>query len=147
MKVEELIEQAMQDIMQARTYITTNSIPVVRYRDRNTERGDAWVVCHATPNERLSPNHDLYRLLFEYMAVSKSQEDLKAVQLDDLIEECNDEIQQTLSTTTLQTAIDAITATSGITIDGLVPAVGVEQDGDYQAVAANVEIFFTYNKQ
>ena len=146
MKVEELIEEAMVDIMQARTYVTTNSIPVVRYRDANTGKGDAWIACHALPNGRLSPTHNFWRVPLELMAATKSAEDLKAVVLDDLIEQCNDEIQETLTVSTLQAAINTIEASSGVTINGIVPTEGDDTDGDYQGITANADISLTYIK-
>ena len=144
MKIQEYIEQAMQDIMQARSYITTNSVPVVRYRDRFTVKGDAWVSCHASPVDRLSPTHDLYRAPFELMTVSKSQADLKGASFDDILADCEDEVNQDLTKATLQAAIDAINPSTGITIDGIVPVEGAEVDGDYQIQTTAVDIFLTY---
>jgi hypothetical protein len=144
MNIEEIIEEAVKDIMEARSYITTNSIPVVRYRDRLTTKGDDWVSVRAEPNERLSNNHDLYRVPLTLIAVSKSQEDLRSNSIDAIIAECNDEIQQDLTIVTLQAAIDAYDANSGVTVQGLVPTQGADTDGDYQTITANVDIFLTY---
>ena len=144
MKIEETIELAMQDIMQARTYISTNSIPVVRYRDRLTSKGDEWVDCHAMPIDRQSPNHNKYRLTFELSAISKSQSDLRSNELDELIDECNEEIQQDLTPAALQAAINTVDANSDITVDGLIPTEGTEVDGEYQQFITSIDIFLTY---
>jgi hypothetical protein len=146
MKIEEFIEEAVQDIMQARTYISTNSVKVVRFRDRLTAKGDHWLTVHAEPNDRQSNNHDLYRVPLSLMADSKSQEDLRSNSLDAIIAECNDEIQQTLTPATLQAAINAIQASSGITINGINQTQGSDSDGDYQIITATADIFLTYIK-
>ena len=146
MKIEELIEEAMKDIMEARTYISTNSIKVVRFRDRLTKKGGKWLTVHAAPNERLSPNHPLYRVPLSLMADTKSQEDLRSNDLDAIIAECNDEIHQTLTPATLQAAIDAIQPSSGITINGIVQTQGSDTDDEYQIITANADIFLTYIK-
>lgn len=146
MKAEEYIEEAIQDIMQARTYVSTNSVPVVRFRDRLTSKGDHFITVHASPVNRLSNNHNLYSTRLRLIADTKSQEDLKSKVLDELIEQCNDEIQETLSEATLQSAINNISATTGITINGVVQAEGSDTDGDYQMITAEVDIFLTYIK-
>jgi len=146
MKIEEIIEEAMQDIMQARTYIASNSIPVVRFRDRLTQKGGKWLTVHAEPNDRQSNNHSLYRVPLTLMADTKSQEDLRSNEVDGIIAECNDEIQQTLTTATLQTAINTVQASSGITINGIVQTQGSDADGDYQMITATADIFLTFIK-
>jgi len=146
MKIEETIEKAMVSILEARTYFSANSVPVVRFRDRLTTKGNRFCTVHANPFERLSPTHDFYEVQLDLLSDSKSQEDVKANQLDDIYEQCADELDQTLTTTTLQAAIDAVDVSSGITIDGLVPGAGDDTDGDYQIVRAGTLISLTYIK-
>ena len=141
MKIEETIELAMKAIVTARAGVT---VPVVRYRDRLTVKGDSWIDCHAMPIERQSPNHDLYRLTFELASVSKSQEDLRSNAIDALIAECNEEIQQDLTVAALQSAINTVDASSAITVNGLVPGEGSEVDGDYQQFITSIDMFLTY---
>ena len=143
MKIEETIELAMKAIMTARSGVT---VPVVRYRDRLTAKGDKWIDCHAMPISRMSPNHNLYRTSFELTAVSKSQQDLRSNDIDALVSECADEINETLTVATLQSAINVVDAASGISIDGLVPTEGAESDGDYQQFVTATDIFLTYTK-
>jgi len=141
MKIEETIELAMKAIVTARAGVT---VPVVRYRDRLTVKGNNWIDCHAMPIDRQSPNHNLYRLTFELAAVSKSQEDLRSNAIDALIGECNEEIQQDLTVAALQSAINTVDSSSGITVNGLVPMEGSEVDGDYQQFITSIDIFLTY---
>jgi len=144
-KIEETIEKAVQDLMQARTYISTNSIPVVRFRDRLTAKGDYYCTVHARPFKRLSPNHDLYRLTLELLADSKVQADPKAVEIDAIHAENSDQIN-VMTKTDLQTAINAVDATSGMTIDGLVQDQGDDTDGDIQLIRSAVVVSLTYVK-
>lgn len=147
MKIEETIEKAVQGIMQARTYFTTNSVPVVRFRDRLTAKGDHYCTVHAMPFKRLAPKRNLYRLTLELLADSKSQADPKSVQVDAIHAQNSDEINNIMSTTTLQAAIDAVDAVSGITIDGFVQDQGSDADGEYQIIRSAVVISLTYVKQ
>jgi hypothetical protein len=141
MKIEEYIELSIQDILEARVGITD---AVVRYRDRLTVKGDAWIYCHALPIERMSNNHNLYKSTLELVAVSKSQEDLRSNSLDNLVAELNDEINNDLTIVTLQAALDAIDVSSGIAFNGLVPMPGSEADGEYQQFMTSTDIFLTY---
>lgn len=146
MKIEETIEKAVVAIMEARSFFSTNSVPVVRFRDRITAKGNRFCTVKANPFERLSPTHNFYQVQLDLLSDSKSQEDVKAVQLDDIYEQCADELNQTMTTTTLQSAIDAVDASSGITVDGLVPSAGDDTDGDYQIIRTGTLISLTYIK-
>jgi hypothetical protein len=119
MRIQEYIEEALQDIIEARTYISTNSIAVRRIREGQDLKGDQYVMIEAEPEERLSQNHDFYNVDCAVMAVSKIQQDLDGSLLDALWSDVSDEMTQTLTPATLQAAINAIDATSGITIDGI----------------------------
>jgi hypothetical protein len=120
MNLQEYIEEALQDILQARTYITTNSITVARHVEReSTDKGNQFVSIQADGEERLSNNHDLYFVECGIEAVTKIQEDAVGSDLDALWADVSDAITQDLTAATLQTAIDAINAASGITIAGL----------------------------
>ena len=119
MNLQEYIEEALQDILEARTYITTNSIAVARSVDREKIKGDQFIDIKADGEERLSNNHDLYFMEVAIKAVTKMQEDTVGNDIDALWSDLSDAITQDLTATTLQTAIDAISATSGITIAGM----------------------------
>ena len=144
MKIEEYIEKAMVDIMEARTFISTNSIPVMRFRNRVKARGDKFITIHALPNERMSNNHDKYKVILELLADTKVHADIAADDLDDIYNECSDELQQELTEAKLQAAIDAISPASGVTICGFVPLPGDDADSDYQIIRARTEIYLEY---
>lgn len=145
MRIEEYIESAMVNIMSARSFISSNAIPVVRFRDRLTAKGDKFITVHAMPNTRLSNNHNLYFVELELLSDTKVQEDIKAAALDDLISECNDEINETMTAATLQAAIDLSNTGSGITIAGHEPISGSESDNDYQIIRSATKIALIYN--
>lgn len=130
MRIQEYIEEALQDIMQARTYISTNSITVVRHVERETANGSQFVSIMADAEERLSNNHDLYFIEVGIQAVTHIQEDARGVDLDALWADVSDAMTQDLTAATLQTAINAIDGSSGITIAGLdyLPAEFVTND-------------------
>ena len=119
MNLQEYIEEALQDILEARTYITTNSIAVARSVDREKIKGDQFIDIKADGEERLSNNHDFYFVEVAIKAVTKMQEDTVGNDIDALWADLSDAITQDLNATTLQTAINAINATSGITIAGM----------------------------
>lgn len=120
MNLQEYIEEALQDLLEARTYISTNSITVARRTDREaTDKGDVFVDILADGEERLSNNHDKYFMEVGISAVAKIQEDLTGNDLDALWAELSEYVTQVLTTTILQTQIDTIDALSGINIDGL----------------------------
>ena len=119
MRLQEYIEEAMQDILQARTYISTNSIVVARRTERELTKGQQFVEVTADGADRQSNNHDKYMIELAVQAVTKVQEDINGVDLDALWSDVSTEMTQTLTTTTLQAAINAINASSNITIDGI----------------------------
>ena len=146
MKVEQLIEEAMQDILEARTYISTNSIPVILYRDRLTEKDQSnYCVVHANPLERLQPNYNHYWCELHVSTVVNNHEDNQGANLNALYQDVLEEIQTVTTTTTLQNAINAIDAASGITIDGFVyPEVEETDTEEISFYSVPLRIALTY---
>jgi RNAse (barnase) inhibitor barstar len=124
MRIQEYIEEALQDIIEARTYISGNSISVRRRKQGQTLKGGQYVLVFADLEERPSINHSFYFATIEVSAITKIQEDLEGNNLDALWADVSDAITQDLTIVTLQAAIDAIDATSGIRIDGFIPQPG-----------------------
>jgi len=120
MRIQEYIEEALRDIFEARTYISINSINVKRTKDGTALNGNQYVLIEVDPEERASQNHDFYSVECMVMAVSKIQQDLNSAALDALWADVSDGMTQDLTFATLQTAINAINAASGITIDGII---------------------------
>jgi hypothetical protein len=144
--IEQLIEEALQDIVQADIYVSTNSIPTVRYRDRNTDRKDQHVIVHAADLERIAPNANLYTATCRVGALSPVKDDLDGSELDDVYQAVYGTVHD-MTTTTLQAAIAAIAAASGITIDGIVIKGGSQFDDDQVSIMSiDFDLFFTYVK-
>lgn len=118
MRLTEYIEEAIQDLMQARTYITTNSITVARRVERELTKGQQFAEIESDGADRLSNNHNLYNLELGIRAVSKLQEDLSGADNDALWADISDFVNNDLTTAALQSAINTIDAASGITIAG-----------------------------
>ena len=144
--IEQLLEEALQDLVQAETYISTNSIPVVRLRDRDTDRKDQHVIVHAENLERIAPNFNLYQCACKVGALSPVKEDLDGSRLDDVYQ-ASYGVAHDMTPTTLQAAIDAVQASSGITIDGIVIRGSSQFDDENVSVlSADFDLFFTYVK-
>ena len=147
MKIQEYLELAMQDILEARTFITTNSVPVVRYKDFNTAREELTAVVSCNSINRIAPNYDKYECQLEVRGVSRKQKDLIGSSSDDLTEDLQDEVYQTLSVTTLQAAINAVQASSGVTIDGLVnTSTEDEETEEFNVITLTTNVYLTFVK-
>lgn len=146
MRITEYIEEALQDVIQARTYISTNSIAVTRRTDRNTTRGSVFVEIVADAEDRLSINHDLYTMEVSLQAVTKLQEDLQGINFDAIDADLKDFATQDLTISVLNAAITAINASSGITVNGIVNMQGsVETLEQYEFREQRISISFTYS--
>lgn len=146
MKVEELIKNAMKDIMDARAEIVSNNIPVRTHFDVEEFKGNIVIVVQALPKRRLQPNSDFYEVELRLNSISRIQRDQKGYDQDLMYAECSDEIQEDLTKVTLQAAIDAIDAASGITIDGHVPQEGGFSNEEEDSIQyESTLIFLTYN--
>jgi hypothetical protein len=147
MKIQEYLELAMQDLLQARTYITTNTIPVVRYKDFNTDREELTAVVSCNSINRIAPNYDKYECPLEIRGVSRKQKDLIGASSDDLTEDLQDEVYQTLSVATLQAAVNAVQASSGVTIDGLVNLSTEDEETDeFNVITLTTNVYLTFVK-
>lgn len=145
MKTIEYIEKALQDILEARTYVTTNSISIARRTDREDSKGDQFVELMAESEERLSNNHDLYMMDVSIQVATKIQEDLTGADIDALEADIRDAIQNDLTTATLQAAIDAIDVSSGITVAGIdYPPGTVETLEHYEYREQRLKIAFIF---
>lgn len=146
MRIEEYIEEALVDVMQARSYISTNSVPVKRYKDHEDFRGNEALVIKSNPSSRIAPNADFFEVQVDMMAISRRQEDMKGKRIDDIFAEIKDEIEVKQSNTpsVLQAAINAAYPSSGITIDGIVPIEGNEVGEVIFVQAASMNVYLTY---
>lgn len=145
MKINEYIEEALQDLVQARTYITTNSIVVARRAERNVDKGNQFVEVESEGTERMSNNHDLYTCELNLRSVTKIQEDMNGVDLDALYADIADFISNDLTVANLQTAIDAINASSGITVAGFdYPASEMLDMDQYEYKEQRITIALTF---
>jgi len=140
MEVESKIETAMITRVAARTYISTNSIPVTRWLDRDATKGKSFVSVRVLPLERLQPNSDFYECELQLMAVGYNEHDQEGIALQALYADVLDEIQQDLTPANLTTAIND----SKITIDGKVPVQGQQVGDDYNIMSAAARLFLTY---
>ena len=147
MRVKEYIEEAIQDLLQARTYITTNSIPVARKTDREDTKGNQFVevMVDVGPN-RQSINHDLYFAEVAMKPVTKIQEDMTGSSLDAIWADVSEFATQDITVVALQNAITAIDATSGIVIGGfenLTTEVDTMEQYEYREQRIKIALSYT----
>ena len=144
--IEQLLEESLQDIVQADTYISTKYIPVVRFRDRESDREDQHVITHVSDLIRIAPNANLYQAECRIGALSPAKEDVDGSKLDDVYQASYGAIHD-MTVTSLQAALNAITVASGITIDGIVIKGSSQFDDDSVSImSADFDLFFTYIK-
>ena len=147
MKIQEYLELATQDLLEARTYITTNSIPVVRYKDFNTDREELTAVVSCNSINRVAPNAPMWECALEVRGVSRKQQDIVGAESDELTDDLQDEMYQTLTTSTLQAAVDAVQASSGVTIDGLVNLSTEDEETDeFNVITLTTNVYLTFVK-
>lgn len=145
MKIQEYLEEAIQDILEARTYVSTNSIPVVRYKDFSTDREGFNIVVGVNDINRVAPNADYYECMLEARAVSYKQKDIIATDSNALVADLQDAMYQDLTTATLQSAIDTIDASSGITVDGIVNTDTTDEESeDFNVINVTTNIYLTF---
>ena len=144
MKVKDLLERAVKNIMLARTEVVSQGWNVYTARDATNKRDNNFILVGCGSSNRIAPNADFYKYNLEIIAVSQSEEDLGGFTNLAMHEECEEEINQDLTKVTLQAAIDAVQFNNGITIDGLVPLQGAEDRSDYHDDRSMVEINLTY---
>ncbi len=118
MKINELIEESIQDLLQARAYIIAQSIAVARHADRLTDKGSVFVQIESDVPERLSNNHNLYTVQLNLQTVGKIQDDMVATGTDALAADVAEFANYDLTVAGLNAAITAIDAASGIAIAG-----------------------------
>ena len=145
MKVKDLIEEAMQDILEARADVIAGGWDVYIARKNDAKRGDNFILVSCTGGNRIMPNYDRYKHQLSVVAISKTEQDIAGKSNLEMYEVIEELIQQDLTFATLQTAITAITASSGIVIDGLVPMDESEdRDDSIHGDRVMTEIFVTY---
>jgi hypothetical protein len=146
MNIKEYVEMAVEDLVEARSYVSTNSIPVARASDRDVVRGNMHVNIDSNALTRLSNNHDRYSLIISIQAVSKMEHDLDGDKLDDLSADISDFIYEDMTISALQTAINSVSITSGIAIQGIdFPSTEnqIQETFSYQEYSAIIYLTYT----
>lgn len=151
MKIEEYLEDAAKDLMEARSGVIALSYGVFKYKDYEQFRGDQSFLVKAAPHRRIAPNFHSYEVRLSAMVMSKRDEDQKGKDLDAGVGECNDFIEQELGQlnggiATLQAAVDAAHPSSGITIEGILQQEGETQGEIIFGQGASALIYLKYIK-
>jgi hypothetical protein len=141
MNVERQISDAMVSRISSRTYITMNSIPVRRWKDRATKDGNISAIVHAEPIARLQPNANHYTCILQLAALNNQEADVEGDSLDSLYADLLDELMNDLTAANLTTAI----GDAKLTIDGIVHGQGEYDGGDaYKIQGCQANLFLTY---
>lgn len=144
MRIQEYLEETVQDLLEARTYISTNTIPVVRYSDFNTDREGLCVVVRVSSVNRVAPNYDKYECVLEVSPVTLIESDIERVNHDALFDDVQDFAYQDMTVLALQTGADAISL-NYMTIDGVVNTDTDELDNeDFYINRTNTNVYITY---
>jgi len=141
MNIERNIEDAMVTRLLARTYISTNSIPVRRWDDRATKDDNLIAVVHAMPVSRLQPNYNLYNSVLVVGALNNSEHDVEGDAMATLYQDILDEVMNDMTAVSLTASI----GDASVVIDGVVHEEGAIDGGDeYKIQAAQARLFITY---
>jgi len=76
---ERTLEDTLEAKLEALTYITANSVPVLNWGDVTSDTAYPCVSVRVQPRERLAPNADYYRLTCEVVAYRYMQDDKNQV--------------------------------------------------------------------
>ncbi len=141
MNVKRELENAVVTRLAALTYITTNSIPVKRWDDRSTARGNYAVIVRCQLQEQL-PASNYYHWRLAVMVVGKASEDQDSDKLQAIYAPVSTELLITMTPAALTTTIN----NAKIIINGFVSAPCESEDGDsFNAEAIIREVFLQYN--
>jgi hypothetical protein len=141
MNIERRIEDAMVTRLEARSYITTNSIPVRRYDDRATTDDNLIAVVACQPVDRVAPNYKYYSTMLMVSALNNSEADVEGDNVQGLYQDLLDEIMYTMTESALNTSLN----NDNINIDCIVHQAGLYDGGDaYKQHVVQAEIFLTY---
>jgi hypothetical protein len=138
--IERRVASACVTRLAARTYITTNSIPVRRYDDRSTVLGTIAAVVRTLPCMAV-PSSNYKWLTLQFLAVSKTASDRESDAMMSLYADLIEEMQQTMTAALLTTSINY----SKITINGFVPEEGLDEiDDGYFGFGCQQRVALTY---
>lgn len=149
MKVEEILEKAVVAVFAARSDVIAAAIPVVRFRDRLTDRGiTGHIMVRCEPAQRLADNYNYYFARLTVSADAPAENDPQAKKYDAAVDIVTDQMHQTFTAANLQTAVNAVQASSGITVNGLsqLDAADVADGSPIMLHAQNFQIALTYVK-
>jgi len=146
MRIEEYVQDAFVSIMEARAGVIALGVEVRRYKDFEELKGNQHILVRVVPGRKLANNYYYYELVVDLMAMSKRDEDLTGQKLDDLYDQCEEELYETVTVLSLQTAIDNLYPDSKITIDGIVPDQGEEIGEVIYGLVASARVYLSYNK-
>lgn len=117
---ERTLEDTLEAAVEALTYITANSIPVINWGDVTADRVLPCVSVRVQPRERIAPNADYYRMVCEVVAYRHMGDDPNQVtsgkSLDSIFAE-------------ISTWAYGLTA-AGLSVDGIVGITGIEEMAD-----------------
>jgi len=137
--IEKQVADGIISLLKARTYISTNTIPVISSLDQVTEKDEIFASIHAEPHDRIAPNYNFYSIDCNIVAASRSKADPDADKLHPLTYECQ-ALANTLTAASLATA-------TGLTIDGIVPMQGADSETPnnmFLLFSAKVKVHLTY---
>lgn len=117
---ERTLEDTLEGLIEALSYISVNSVPVLNWGDVTNDRALPCVSVRVLPRERIAPNDTKYRLRVEVVAYRHMGDDpnqtTSGKALDDIFE-------------AISTWAHALTA-AGLSVDGIVNVEGIEEIND-----------------
>jgi len=143
MIIEDHLEQALIDLLKARTYITAGTIPVREFRDNSEVTADRYVIVHVSPAGRLSPNYPLYKCPVEIICVSYVPADKNRASLEGLYQDVFGFVQAL----TPASILTKMPSGYKFTPEGIVPdPAGGDEDiqDNFQIMIVKIEVFGKY---
>jgi len=137
--IEAQVTAGIITIAKARSYISTNSIPVIDSLDQLTDKDAVFITVHGNPHERVAPNEDYYFVEVDVIAGTVLKADPDADQLKPLAYECQAVVNNLTAA--------ALATQTGLTIDGIVPMQGAESELNDDVVllfSARVKVALTF---
>jgi hypothetical protein len=131
---ERTLEDTLETALEALTYITANSVPVLNWGDVTSDTAYPCVSVRVQARERVAPNADYYRLVVEVVAYRYMQDDKNQVTSGKALDEIFAEIS---------TWAHGLTA-AGLSVDGIVGVAGIEDISDgIHSKGVSFEVFET----
>lgn len=143
MDIEHALESGIIIELAKRDYFKTGGAgagtAMLHFMDNSiSERPIKYIVIHAQPAERLQPNSPFYKVPVSLVALSHIPNDKSRANCETLYKECLDFVNRFDK--------GAVSTSSGLTIDGIVPqggAEGADFNENYQNMIANCDLYIT----